>query len=43
MSKPREEIQNEEYFREIHFLYEIVNSLKIRKKSKISKRYSNKI
>ncbi|MEK7186344.1 MAG: YerC/YecD family TrpR-related protein [Patescibacteria group bacterium] len=28
MSKPREEIQNEEYFREIHFLYEIVNSLK---------------
>lgn len=28
MSKPKEEIQNEEYFREIHFLYEIVNSLK---------------
>ena len=28
MSKPREEIRNEEYFKEIHFLYEIVNSLK---------------
>ncbi|OGH37738.1 MAG: hypothetical protein A3B44_00525 [Candidatus Levybacteria bacterium RIFCSPLOWO2_01_FULL_38_21] len=28
MSKPREEIQNEDYFREIHFLYEIINSLK---------------
>src|SRR3989344_8675774 len=28
MSKPREEIRNKEYFKEIHFLYEIVNSLK---------------
>ncbi len=28
MSKPKEEVKNEEYFREIHFLYEIVNSLK---------------
>jgi len=28
MSKPREEIKSEEYLREIHFLYEIVNSLK---------------
>ncbi|MBI2031956.1 MAG: hypothetical protein HYT08_05060 [Candidatus Levybacteria bacterium] len=28
MSKPKEEVQNKEYFKEIHFLYEIVNSLK---------------
>lgn len=28
MSKPREEIENDEYSKEIHFLYEIINSLK---------------
>lgn len=28
MSKPGKEIQNEEYFKEIHFFYEIINSLK---------------
>lgn len=28
MSKPREEIKSDEYFREIHFFYEIINSLK---------------
>lgn len=28
MSKPKEEIKTKEYFKEIHFLYEIINSLK---------------
>mgnify|MGYP001559947378 FL=1 len=28
MSKPRTEVQEETYFRDIHFLYEIFNSLK---------------
>lgn len=28
MSKPKIEIKNKEYYKEIHFLYEIINSLK---------------
>lgn len=28
MVKPREEVEDKEYFRDIHFLYEIINQLK---------------
>ncbi|PIT89052.1 MAG: hypothetical protein COU27_02325 [Candidatus Levybacteria bacterium CG10_big_fil_rev_8_21_14_0_10_36_7] len=28
MAKPKIEVENEKYFRDIHFLYEILNSLK---------------